>query len=188
VQLLMTVKQCRPGIIGHEIECQLLEAGEHHHVLDYTARRFAADLLEFRAVPRPDAYPLLTVMSYFDIFGSMKSQDAVGSLAALAQESRLAIFRLLVRRGPEGYTPTQLGDKLGVALSTLSFHLKELQRAGLIDVRRDGRFLYYRPNFSHMNQLLAFLSQSCCVLADKDCGPECSPAQAEASTPKRKQA
>ena len=68
----------------------------------------------------------------------MKSKDAVESLAALAQESRLAIFRMLVKRGPEGYTPTQLGEKLNVSSPTLSFHLKELQRAGLVDVRRDA--------------------------------------------------
>jgi ArsR family transcriptional regulator, arsenate/arsenite/antimonite-responsive transcriptional repressor len=118
----------------------------------------------------------------------MKSKNAIESLAALAQESRLAIFRLLVKRGPEGYTPTQLGEKLGVTFPTLSFHLKELQRAGLIDVRRDGRFLYYRPNFTHMNQLIGFLTENCCVLADTGCGPECAPAPAEASPSKRKQA
>jgi DNA-binding transcriptional ArsR family regulator len=103
----------------------------------------------------------------------VKSKDAVESLAALAQESRLAIFRMLVRRGPEGYTPTQLGEKLGVTASTLSFHLKELQRADLIEVRRDGRFLYYRPNFAHMNQLIGFLTENCCVLADQNrrCAP-----------------
>jgi ArsR family transcriptional regulator, arsenate/arsenite/antimonite-responsive transcriptional repressor len=110
---------------------------------------------------------------YFDIFRTMKSTDAIESLAALAQESRLAIFRMLVKRGPEGYTPTELGEKLNVTSPTLSFHLKELQRAGLLDVRRDGRFLYYRPNFAHMNQLLGFLTENCCVLADKGCGPEC---------------
>ncbi len=125
---------------------------------------------------------------YFDIIKTMKVVDVVESLAALAQESRLAIFRLLVKRGPEGYTPTQLGDKLKVASPTLSFHLKELQSAGLIDVRRDGRFLYYRPNFAHMNQLIGFLTENCCVLADKGCGPECGPAPAEVPTPKRKQA
>jgi ArsR family transcriptional regulator len=59
----------------------------------------------------------------------MKSKDVIESLAALAQESRLAIFRMLVKRGPEGYTPTQIGEKLSVAPPTLSFHLKELQRA-----------------------------------------------------------
>jgi DNA-binding transcriptional ArsR family regulator len=130
----------------------------------------------------------LTWFLYFDIFGIMKSKDAIESLAALAQESRLAIFRTLVKRGPEGYTPTQLGEKLSVAASTLSFHLKELQRAELIDVRRDGRFLYYRPNFAHMNQLIGFLTENCCVLADQGCGPECAPAITEAPLIKRQRA
>lgn len=105
----------------------------------------------------------------------MKSTDAVAGLAALAQDSRLAIFRMLVKRGPEGYTPTQLGERLEVSSATLSFHLKELQRAGLLDVRRDGRFLYYRPNFPHMNKLIGFLTDNCCALADRGCAPECSP-------------
>jgi ArsR family transcriptional regulator, arsenate/arsenite/antimonite-responsive transcriptional repressor len=118
----------------------------------------------------------------------MKSKDAIESLAALAQESRLAIFRMLVKRGPEGYTPTQLGEKLNVAPPTLSFHLKELQRAGLLNVRRDGRFLYYRANFSHMNQLIGFLTENCCVLADQGCSPECAPAVAEVPLTKRQRA
>jgi DNA-binding transcriptional ArsR family regulator len=118
----------------------------------------------------------------------MKVNDVVESLGALAQESRLAIFRLLVKRGPEGYTPSQLGEKLDVTSPTLSFHLKELQRAGLIKVRRDGRFLYYSPDFTHMNQLIGFLTENCCSLADKGCRPECGPTAAEVSTPRRKQA
>jgi len=105
----------------------------------------------------------------------MKTADAVAGLGALAQESRLALFRLLVKRGPEGYTPSQLTEKLGVPAPTLSFHLKELQRAGLIDARREGRFLFYRPNFPHMNQLLEFLTDHCCSLADQDCGPAVCP-------------
>jgi len=118
----------------------------------------------------------------------MKPKDAVSSLAALAQESRLAIFRLLVKRGPEGYTPSELGERLDVSASTLSFHLKELQNADLIDVRREGRFLYYRPNFPNMNRLIGFLSENCCVLADKEYGPACAPAAAEATSLKRKRA
>jgi ArsR family transcriptional regulator, arsenate/arsenite/antimonite-responsive transcriptional repressor len=110
----------------------------------------------------------------------MKSNNAIESLAALAQESRLAIFRLLVKRGPEGYTPTQLGEKLSVSSATLSFHLKELQRAGLINVRRDGRFLYYRPNFAHMNQLISFLTDECCSQADSACDAGCNPVAAPA--------
>jgi ArsR family transcriptional regulator, arsenate/arsenite/antimonite-responsive transcriptional repressor len=118
----------------------------------------------------------------------MKSSTAIESLAALAQESRLAIFRMLVKRGPEGYTPTQLGEQLNVSSPTLSFHLKELQRARLVDVRRDGRFLYYRPNFAHMDQLIGFLTENCCVLANRGCATECSPAAAEASLTHRKRA
>jgi ArsR family transcriptional regulator, arsenate/arsenite/antimonite-responsive transcriptional repressor len=118
----------------------------------------------------------------------MKSSEIVIGLAALAQESRLAVFRLLVKRGPEGYTPTQLTEKLSLPAPTLSFHLKELQRAGLIQVRREGRCLFYSPNFSHMNRLLEFLTDNCCVLADKDCGPACGVPADEASQPKRRRA
>src|ERR1035437_827478 len=118
----------------------------------------------------------------------MKTKDAIESLAALAQESRLAIFRMLVKRGPDGYTPTQLGEKLSVPAPTLSFHLKELQRAGLVDVRRDGRFLHYRPNFAHMNRLIGFLTENCCVLADQGCVAECAPAEAEVILTKRQRA
>lgn len=119
----------------------------------------------------------------------MKSIDVVESLAALAQESRLALFRLLVKCGPEGYTPTQLGEKLDVPGPTLSFHLKELQRAGLIEARREGRFLFYSPNFPRMNELLGFLTENCCSLADTTCAPgACGPAVAENTQPKRKRA
>jgi DNA-binding transcriptional ArsR family regulator len=118
----------------------------------------------------------------------MKSIEVVESLAALAQESRLALFRLLVKRGPEGYTPSQLSEKLDVPGPTLSFHLKELHRANLIDSRREGRFLYYSPNFQRMNQLLGFLTENCCVLADRDCGQGCGTQAAEVTPPKRKQA
>ncbi len=114
----------------------------------------------------------------------MNSLEAVTSLAALAQESRLALFRLLVKRGPEGFTPTQLAEKLGLPGPTLSFHLKELQRAELIQARRDGRFLYYSPQFPRMNALIAFLTDNCCALADKDCSPACG----TANEPRRRRA
>ncbi|MGA9025290.1 MAG: metalloregulator ArsR/SmtB family transcription factor [Steroidobacteraceae bacterium] len=149
----------------------------------------------YEPVPAPtlrtDSPPVseaLAFLQYFDIFRIVKYNDAIKSLAALAQESRLAIFRILVNRGPEGYTPTQLGEKLNVSSPTLSFHLKELQAAGLIDVRREGRFLYYRPNFTRMNQLIGFLTENCCVLADKECPPACSASVAEGSIIKRKHA
>ncbi|MDE1923583.1 MAG: helix-turn-helix transcriptional regulator [Gammaproteobacteria bacterium] len=107
----------------------------------------------------------------------MKSKDVIAGLAALAQESRLALFRLLVKRGPEGFTPTQLARKLAVPAPTLSFHLKELQRAGLIAARREGRCLYYSPDFARMHALVGFLTDQCCVLADGGCDAQCAAAE-----------
>ncbi len=121
----------------------------------------------------------------------MKSADAVTALAALAQESRLAIFRLLVKRGPEGFTPGELIEKnLSVTAATLSFHLKALHHAGLLNVRRKGRFLYYSPNFRHMRDLLGFLTDHCCELADDVCSSaECGPGAAvEEPVSRRKRA
>jgi ArsR family transcriptional regulator, arsenate/arsenite/antimonite-responsive transcriptional repressor len=119
----------------------------------------------------------------------MKSVAAVTALAALAQESRLAIFRMLVKRGPEGFTPGQLSERLPVAAATLSFHLKALHHAGLLSVRREGRFLYYSPNFRHMNDLLGFLTDHCCELADDTCGnAECKPSAQQETTSRRMRA
>jgi ArsR family transcriptional regulator, arsenate/arsenite/antimonite-responsive transcriptional repressor len=105
----------------------------------------------------------------------MKTLDVVKALAALAQESRLNIFRLLVKRGPQGFTPSVLAQKLGVAAPTLSFHLKELQNAGLIEVLRDGRFLFYSARFDRMNSLVEFLTDQCCSQADGACDENCKP-------------
>lgn len=97
----------------------------------------------------------------------MKSVEAIGALGALASEARLAIFRLLVKRGPKGYTPSELLDRLGVPPPTLSFHLKELVHAGLVVSRRAGRNLYYSPNIERINVLLRFLIENCCSLTDE---------------------
>lgn len=105
----------------------------------------------------------------------MKSEDVVLALGALAQESRLAIYRLLVKRGPEGYSPTDLVEKIGIPAPTLSFHLKELQRAGLITSRREARFLYYSANFERMRGLIGFLTEKCCSLSDTECDSACVP-------------
>jgi ArsR family transcriptional regulator len=114
----------------------------------------------------------------------MKTCDAVEALGALAQESRLAVYRLLVKRGPEGYNPGDMADRLSIPAPTLSFHLKELLRAGLITSRRDGRFLHYSADFDHMRGLVNFLSENCCSLADETCDSSCKPVAA----PKRKTA
>jgi ArsR family transcriptional regulator, arsenate/arsenite/antimonite-responsive transcriptional repressor len=118
----------------------------------------------------------------------MKSSEVITGLSALAQESRLMLYRLLVKRGPDGYTPTHLMEQLGVPAPTLSFHLKELQRAGLIRARREGRFLFYSPNFLHMNKLLEFLTENCCSLADNKCGPACDAPVREVARPARMRA
>lgn len=92
----------------------------------------------------------------------METKSAITALAALAQESRLAIFRLLVVVGPEGLAASKIAEQLEVPSSSLSFHLKELSHAGLIMARQDGRFIIYSANFAVMNELLGFLTESCC--------------------------
>jgi DNA-binding transcriptional ArsR family regulator len=102
----------------------------------------------------------------------MKPNDAVTALAALAQSTRLAVYRLLVQQGPSGLAAGEIASRLGIAPATLSFHLKELARAGLAASRQDGRFVFYAANFEAMNELVAFLTESCCA-ADR--GPACTP-------------
>ncbi len=108
----------------------------------------------------------------------MKSNDAITALSALASEARLAVFRLLVKRGPEGYTPSELTERLGVPAPTLSFHLKELTHAGLIVSRRTGRNLHYSPSIERMSALVGYLTENCCSLANETCGPDCRPVAA----------
>lgn len=110
----------------------------------------------------------------------MEEDDVITSLAALAQPVRLRVFRALVVAGPAGLTPSHLSEQLGVAATTLSFHLKELTHAGLISQEREGRHLIYRAAFAHMNALLAYLTEHCC--AGQPCGEAgCVPAPSCAS-------
>ena len=99
----------------------------------------------------------------------MQETDVVRALAALAQEVRLRVFRALVVAGPAGLTPGDLAAQLEVAPNTLSFHLKELSHAGLIQGTQEGKFVFYRVNFSQMNALLAFLAEHCCQGSGTDC-------------------
>ncbi len=92
----------------------------------------------------------------------MTSTQTVKALAALAHETRLAVFRMLVQAGPVGLTPGGVAETLGIAASPLSFHLKELTHAGLIAARPDGRKIYYSANFGAMNDLVAYLTDNCC--------------------------
>lgn len=92
----------------------------------------------------------------------MKPETAVVRLAALAQASRLALFRLLVQKGPEGMAAGDIAERLRIPPNTLSFHLKELSSAGLLRSRQEGRFVYYAPDFKAMNSLLTYLTDNCC--------------------------
>jgi ArsR family transcriptional regulator, arsenate/arsenite/antimonite-responsive transcriptional repressor len=103
----------------------------------------------------------------------METKLAVQALGALAQDTRLGIYRLLVQAGPEGMAAGQIGEKLDLAPATLSFHLAGLVRAGLAASRQDGRFVIYSADFQAMNALVGFLSENCCG------GRACAPSTGE---------
>lgn len=92
----------------------------------------------------------------------MDDTQVVKALAALAQESRLRLFRHLVVAGPQGATPSQMSEELGISPNLISFHIKELAQAGLVSQEREGRFLIYRPQLQAMNDLLGYLTANCC--------------------------
>src|SRR5262250_76388 len=115
----------------------------------------------------------------------MKSKEAITALSALASESRLAVYRLLVKRGPEGYTPSELAGRLDIPAPTLSFHLKGLVQAGLVVSRREARNLFYSPNFERMGALVGLLTENCCSLADQACGASCEPRSVQGQPRKR---
>jgi len=112
----------------------------------------------------------LHINKYFYNIGNMETKHAVGALAALAQETRLAIFRLLVQVGPGGMAAGAISENLELPPATLSFHLKELSRAGLTVPRHEGRFVIYSADFEVMMDLVGFLTENCCG------GQSCAPA------------
>ena len=102
----------------------------------------------------------------------METKQAVQALAALAQDTRLAVFRLLVEAGPAGMAAGEIAAELDLPPATLSFHLAQLANAALVRGRQDGRFIYYAPDFAAMNGLVGFLTENCCVRGS------CAPRQA----------
>jgi DNA-binding transcriptional ArsR family regulator len=115
---------------------------------------------------------------------SMEPKSAVAALSALAQESRLAIFRLLVQQGPSGISAGEIGAALKLAPATLSFHLKELSHAGLTVARQESRYIFYSANFERMGALIGFLTENCCAQDGVACAPgaSCAPKQAPAKS------
>ena len=110
----------------------------------------------------------------------METTDAVAALAALAQDHRLDVFRLLVQAGPEGMPAGKVADALDLAPNTLTFHFDRLRVAGLVTVRRDGRSMIYAARFEAMNALLGFLTENCCQGAPEKCAPAaCKPAKSK---------
>ena len=118
------------------------------------------------------ACSLLTFVLYFTNNRSMESTSAIQALAALAQESRLAVFRLLVQAGPTGVSAGEIAAELKLAPATLSFHLKELSHANLVLARQQGRFVFYSANFEQMGALVAFLTENCCAHDGVACVPQ----------------
>ena len=100
----------------------------------------------------------------------MEKVDIIAALAALAQETRLDIFRLLVQAGPDGLPAGNISERLGLPSATLSFHLSQLRHAGLVTFRRESRSLIYSAEISNMNALLAYLTENCCQGDPAACG------------------
>src|ERR1700761_9319349 len=107
----------------------------------------------------------------------MEKTDAVTALAALAQDSRLDVFRLLVQAGPEGMPAGAVAEALELAPNTLTFHFDRLKAAGLVTGRRDARSMIYAARYETMNDLLSFLTENCCGGAPEKCAPVCKPAR-----------
>ncbi len=105
----------------------------------------------------------------------MEKTAALAALAALAQESRLDIYRRLVEAGPDGMPAGQIGEQLGLPSATLAFHLKELKHAGLATFTRNGRSLIYAADYPTMNALLEYLTENCCGRPSATCAPVCQP-------------
>jgi ArsR family transcriptional regulator len=111
----------------------------------------------------------------------MEPSDAVAALAALAQDSRLDVYRLLVQAGPEGLAAGSIASALGLAPNTLTFHFDRLRQAGLVTVRRAGRSMIYAARYDTMNGLIAYLTENCCGGRPEQCAPviACKPARAK---------
>lgn len=117
------------------------------------------------------------MLLFFHNYGNMETKNIVEALSALAQETRLSIFRLLVQAGAEGIPAGKLGEALGAPAPTLSFHLQQLRHAGLVNSTRNGTQIIYSANYDTMNSLIAYMTENCCQ--GQACGNEiaCCPTE-----------
>ncbi len=116
----------------------------------------------------------------------MEKTDALAALAALAQETRLDVFRLLVQAGPDGLPAGQIAELLCLPSATLSFHLNQLKHAGLVTFRRESRSLIYTAEYPTINALLAYLTENCCAGTASARPPLCEPAAGHETTPQKR--
>jgi ArsR family transcriptional regulator, arsenate/arsenite/antimonite-responsive transcriptional repressor len=134
-----------------------------------------------------DGWLSLDVRLYFHNIGDMEKADAITALGALAQESRLDIFRLLVQAGTEGMPAGQIGERLNLPSATLSFHLNQHKQADLVTFRREGRSLIYSAAYPAMNALIGYLTENCCQGRAAQCAPAlCKPSELAAARQKER--
>jgi DNA-binding transcriptional ArsR family regulator len=112
----------------------------------------------------------------------MKATEVIAALSALAHEHRLAVFRLLIEHGPVGLPAGAIAERVGLVPSSLTFHLQNLSRAGLLMPRRESRQIFYAADFAAMNALVGYLTDNCCGAGGTSCAAACEPAAVE---PKR---
>jgi len=125
------------------------------------------------------------ILKYFYKYEIMKKSNVIAALGALAQETRLDIFRLLVQKGPEGLPAGEIGSRLGQPSPTMSFHLSQLRFAGLVNSRRESRSIIYSANFKAMSNLLAYLTENCCGGRPELCSPATLPSSGSEFAPQQ---
>ena len=125
------------------------------------------------------------ILEYFYKYKIMKKSNVIAALGALAQETRLDIFRLLVQKGPAGSPAGEIGTRLGQPSPTLSFHLNQLRFAGLVSSRRESRSIIYSANFKAMSNLLAYLTENCCGGRPELCSPATLPSSGSEFAPQQ---
>jgi len=118
----------------------------------------------------------------------MERSDAIAALAALAQDNRLDVFRLLVKAGRAGLAAGEVARKLELPPNTLSFHFDRLRQAGLVTVRRESRSMIYSAQYDAMNALIGFLTENCCAGVTEECAPSCAAPATQAKSRSRKHA